>query len=55
MWQLSAIDMPYKPYTYADFIRELYDAGASVRMICWRLKIKEETVLRWVDDSVDRR
>ena len=55
MWELSAIDMPYKPYTYSDYIREIYDAGASVQLICWRLKIKPETVVEWVDKSVHRR
>jgi len=47
--------MSYKPYTYSDFVREMYDAGASVESLCWRLKIKEETVLRWVDKSIHRR
>jgi hypothetical protein len=55
MQRLSFVDMPYKPYLYSDLIRELYDAGLSVGMICWRFKIKEETVLRWVDKSVHRR
>ena len=48
-------NMPYKPYTYSDYIREMYDAGASVQLICWRLKIKPETVVEWVDKSVHRR
>ena len=52
---MPALTMPYKPYTYSDFIREMYDAGASVRSICWRLKIKPETVEKWVDESVHRR
>jgi len=45
----------YKPYTYSDYIRELYDHGISVESICWNLKIKPETVEKWVDSSVTRR
>ena len=39
--------MRYEPYRYSDYIRTLYNQGVSIKLICFRLKIKEETVREW--------
>ena len=39
--------MAYKSYRYSDFVRSLYNQGVSIKLICFRLKIKEETVREW--------
>ena len=36
-------------YTISDYVRELHAAGVEPRMICWRLKLKPETVEKWLD------
>ena len=38
------------PYTISDYVRELAREGVEPRMICWRLKLKEETVARWLSE-----
>ena len=36
-------------YTISDYVRELYADGVEPRMIVWRLKLKPETVEKWLD------
>jgi hypothetical protein len=36
-------------YTISDYVRELHADGVEPRMICWRLKLKPETVEKWLD------
>jgi len=43
--------MPYEAYTISDYVRELAREGVEPRMICWRLKLKPETVARWVAED----
>jgi len=38
-------------YTISDYVRELAADGVEPRMICWRLKLKPETVARWISES----
>ncbi len=36
-------------YTISDHVRELHANGVEPRTICWRLKLKPETVEKWLD------
>ena len=38
-------------YTISDYVRELHADGVEPRMICWRLKLKPETVEKWLDSG----
>ena len=51
MLRQEEVIVNYEPYTISDYVRELARGGVEPRMICWRLKLKEETVLRWVAED----
>ena len=42
---------PVEPFTISDHVRNLHDAGASVKMICQVLKLRRETIERWIKAS----
>ena len=42
---------PVEPFTISDHVRNLHDAGASVEMICQVLKLRRETIERWIKAS----
>lgn len=41
----------FKAWTIADHIREMHAWGVSPEMIAWRMKMKMETILRWLDND----
>lgn len=43
---------PVEPFTISDHVRNIHEAGVSVKMICQILDLRQETVERWIVDDV---
>ena len=39
----------FNPWTMADHVREMHMQGMSPGQIAWRLKMKQETIEKWID------
>tara|TARA_B100001964_G_scaffold241673_1_gene314613 strand:+ start:728 stop:922 length:195 start_codon:yes stop_codon:yes gene_type:complete len=49
---LDAFDYPpVKPFTISDHVREMHDGGVGIEQICWRLKLRRETIERWIGNT----
>ena len=35
-------------WTISDHVREMHTGGGGIEQICWKLKLRRETVERWI-------
>jgi len=51
---LDSLDYPpVEPFTISDHVRNIHEAGVSVKMICQTLDLRQETVERWVSSPTE--
>ena len=49
---LDSLDYPpFESFTISDHVRNIHDAGVSIKMICQILDLRQETVERWLESK----
>lgn len=44
---------PVEPFTISDHVRNMHDAGVSIKMICQVLDLRHQTVESWISQVKD--